>query len=419
MLNDLFVCGVNHHSVSTDVRGVFSLSSENQDNLYHFASANSAQALAILNTCNRTELYGIGDHRFIISRFCELNGITDELKQSIFVKQGREAVEHLFAVACGLDSKVIGDLEILGQVKDAFHSAKSYGLMNGYMERLANYCMQAAKEVRNNTLISNGTTSLAYSIVKYCKGIEFNQSPKVLLIGAGSFARNIAQNLTDYLPGYHLTITNRTFEKAQSLAIHYKNVEAVPFVTLKQALKDNDIIISAIASPEKHLIGPEDASCLKGKLLMDLSVPVSMHPDIGEYANLLGIDELSTVVNDTIESRKSQIPVAREIIEKNMKIFFEWSEFHQNSESLKQWKQSLYAKVAQCPFLSLLPEQTVNKYVNKSMSLFALHIKNNQEVPADKTLILNEFLKIYHEAQFQSLENTTLRASSGTNEENH
>lgn len=405
MITDCFVFGVNHHSTETDIRGRFSLSSDNQALFYEKAADKNIKSLAILNTCNRTEVIGVGNVDDALNLFFEINQLEQPLHNKVFVKQGKPAIEHVFNVASGLDSKVIGDLEILGQVKDAFHKSKKHGLLNGYLERMANNCVQAAKEVRHNTQISNGTTSLAYSIVKFFKGVDFPKSPKILLIGAGSFAKNITHNVIDYMHHAQLFITNRTDSRAEELAQHFHTITAVPFSEWRSRLHEFDIVISAVTSPQNYLITEQDAAQLGHTYLLDMSVPYSISPELKQHIGnrLLTIDELSQMVNNTIEARKSEIPVAKQILDKNLQLFYEWSEFYQNSDSLKSWKQSLYEKVGQCPFLSKLPSETVEKYVGKSMSEFALHIKNHKVPPADTQKALNEFLAIYHDTEIAAL----------------
>lgn len=405
MINDCFVFGVNHHSTDTDIRGRFSLSTDNQSLFYQKAVTSDIKSLAIVNTCNRTEVIGVGNVNSALNLFFEINRIESDLHNKIFIKQGKPAVEHVFNVASGLDSKVIGDLEILGQVKDAFHKSKSHGLLNGYMERMVNNCIQAAKEVRHTTQISNGTTSLAYSIVKFFKGVDLPKSTKILLIGAGSFSKNIAYNIIDYMPNAQLFITNRTDSRATDLAAHFDSVNTIPFTDWKTRLSEFDIVISAVSSPEHFMIDVQDAAQLSNTYLLDMSVPYSINPELKQHIGnrLLTIDELSQMVNNTIEARKSEIPVAKEILDKNLQLFYEWSEFYQNSNHLKNWKQSLYEKVGQCPFLSKLPAETVNKYVGKSMSEFALHIKNHKVPPTDTQKALNEFLAIYHDTEIAAL----------------
>lgn len=404
MLSQCFLFGVNHHTVQTELRGQYSISPVNKELFYQKAAETNIKSLAIINTCNRTEIYGVGDAKQAIDLYCSINNLGTELRGNIFIKQDKQAIEHLFHVASGLDSKVIGDLEILGQVKDAFHQSKKHGMLNGYMERVANNCVQAAKEVRSSTQLSNGTTSLAYSIVKYFKEIKINENPKILIIGAGNFSKRIGQNVMDYMPSASLDITNRTASKAMELAGNL-GANSIEYSTWKSQLSQYDIVISAVSAPEKYLIDPTDVTNLPATYFLDMSVPYSFNPQIREHLNErhLTIDELAPIVNNSIESRKSDIPVAESILEKNLQLFYEWNEFTQNSESLKNWKNVLIEKVNKCPFLSQLPQETVDHYVKKSMGQFALYIRNHHHSPEDTTTMLNAFLAIYHKAEMTEL----------------
>jgi len=399
MLSDCFIFGVNHHVVETDRRGEFSISPENKELFYEKAISADFKSLTILNTCNRTEILGIGDPNSALDIYFSIVTPDSELKDKIFIKKGKDAIEHLFHVAAGLDSKVIGDLEILGQIKDAFRQSKKYGLLNGYFERVANNCMQVAKEIRNTTQISNGTTSLAYSVVKFLKESQVKSAPKILLIGAGSFAKHIGQNVVDYMPKAQLFITNRTDSRAIQLADQLQATQ-INFTDWKSDQNHFDIIVSAVTAPQNYLLSVEDAERLKNTYILDMSVPYSINPDLKKFDDIhfLTIDELSEIVNNTLEIRKSEIPLAKEIIDRNLQSLYQWSEFSRNTDLLKNWKKELYSKVAECPFLQKLPTDIVEWHVNKSISQFALYIKTNQEVPTDTTQFLNTFLNIYHQA---------------------
>ena len=196
MLSDLFIFGVNHKILNTEQRSRFSLSTEGITTLYQLAKENSISSLSIINTCNRTELLVVGDINKAKELYISAVGIDVLLEKKMFTLNGKEAVEHLFHLISGLDSKVIGDLEILGQVKNAFRIAKEEGLLNGYMEKLSNHALQVAKEIKYQTSISDGTTSVAYAVVKILKKQKAIQRKKILLIGAGNFGKQINKNIT-------------------------------------------------------------------------------------------------------------------------------------------------------------------------------------------------------------------------------
>lgn len=405
MTEECFVFGVNHHTACTEILGQFSLSQDNQNLFYEKAKILEIKSLAILNTCNRIEIIGLGNVNDALNIFFEITDINATLQRKIFIKRGHQAVEHIFKVAAGLESKVIGDVEILGQVKEAFYKSKKNGLLNGYLQRLANSSFQAAKEVRHCTQISDGTTSLAYAIIKLLKQNDFGKNPKILLIGAGSFAKTIAHNLTTYMVHTQLFITNRTDIRSVELASHFHEVTVVPFLEWHSRLVEFDIVISAISSPERYLIDEIDVEQLENTYLLDMSVPCSISPNLHQHIGnrLLTIEKLSQLVNNTLEERKSEIPVANQILDKHLQLFFEWSDFYKNTNSLKNWKQSLYERVEHCPFLRNTPVETVEKYVNKSMTQFALHLKNKKAPPADTQNVLNEFLAIYHDIEIAAL----------------
>jgi glutamyl-tRNA reductase len=405
MTEECFVFGVNHHMACTEVLGQFSLSQAKQNLFFEKVKNLEIKSLAILNTCNRVEIIGLGKVNDALNLFLEITGINETQQRKVFIKEGQLAVEHLFKVAAGLDSKVIGDLEILGQVKDAFYKAKNSGLLKGYLERMSNTCFQAAKEIRHCTHISDGTTSLAYAIIKLLKDKDIPKNPKILLIGAGSFAKTIMHNLTTYMHHAQLFITNRTDSRAIKLSDHFQNVKSIPFSDWRSRLGEFDIVISAVSSPEHFLINEVDVPQLKHTYLLDLSVPYSIDPRLRQYLGnrLINIEMLSQLINHTIKERKSDIPVAKQILDRHLQGLYKWSDFYKNTNSLRSWKQSLYERVEHCTFLRNVPSVTIEKYVNKSMSHFALHLKNNKVPPTDTQNVLNEFLAIYHEAEIAGL----------------
>ena len=399
MLSDLFIFGVNHKILNTEQRSRFSLSTEGITTLYQLAKENSILSLSIINTCNRTELLVVGDINKAKELYIRAVGIDVLLEKKMFTLNGKEAVEHLFHLISGLDSKVIGDLEILGQVKNAFRIAKEEGLLNGYMEKLSNHALQVAKEIKYQTSISDGTTSVAYAVVKVLKKQKAIQRKKILLIGAGNFGKQINKNITTYLPHSILFVTNRTDERARNLAETY-GANYIPFSDWKARLHEFDVVISAISEPDNFIIQVEDVANDTTKFFFDLSVPFSIDPKMSQKENVhfYTIDELSEIVNETIEKRKSNIPIAKEIIRRQLAEFIDWSAFHSNSHALREWKYMLQERVQECPFLKALPQATVNKYINKSTAELAKHIRKTNEFPKDKKAFLDIFLAVYHQS---------------------
>lgn len=258
---DVFSIGICHSKSSAYERSKYALTIEQQIRLYNLILPTKYASCFILNTCNRTEIYGIGKVDKVIEAYKEVLGEQDNIPQSINRKTGRDAIGHIIKVACGLDSQVIGDLEILGQFKSAFNFSKQNNVSNGYMERLVNTAIQAAKETRSKTKISSGTVSLSYAAIKYIKRQVQTHNINILVVGTGDFGKRIANNIKDYLPNATLTLSNRTASKAEELALKL-HCKTKPFKNLSEAIAENDVIISSVNDAKNYLINEKNThSC--------------------------------------------------------------------------------------------------------------------------------------------------------------
>lgn len=381
-----FVIGVNHDTADTATRSQFSVCEEVRNYIYAEAKEKmKIDSLLILNTCNRTEIAGIGDPQEVLRLYKSQKNITAEQEAAIFVKSGNEAIEHLFDVASGLNSKIIGDLEILGQFKQAFQESKSKELINGYFERLGNVCLQAAKEVKHNTALSSGTTSLSYAVVQCLRSIKARKMDRILIIGSGKIGSTTAKNIVEYLPNTNVYLTNRTDSKAQSLA---KKLDCgyIPFNEWRLSLSSFDVIVTAIDSTSEYLIQKSDIIGDKHQTIIDLSVPFVADPQCSESPNidLITIDELSEIINATLQKRSEEIGSVKQILKRHKEEFFQWSQFYAKSSSIRTWKSSLEAKIENCPFLSQLSPEDKAQYLNSNVAEFAKYIKKYNSVPDEE-----------------------------------
>ena len=164
---NLYNIGVSYKKADAHIRGKFSLSKENQINLLKEAKEQGVDGIFVLSTCNRTEITGFAEHPFqLIQLLCKYsNGTVEEFAQVSNVYKNQEAISHLFRMGTGLDSQILGDYEIVGQLRQAFKHAKIHKTTNAYFERLLNNVMQASKRVKNETKLSSGTTSVSYAAV--------------------------------------------------------------------------------------------------------------------------------------------------------------------------------------------------------------------------------------------------------------
>jgi glutamyl-tRNA reductase len=324
---NLVVAGVNFRKTTLEIRNKFALTTEHIKKIYTDSNTSYLADFFILSTCNRTEIYGIGQQPAQLLGLLNIyNGVSaDEVEAYSFVKTGDEAIKHLFRVAAGLDSQILGDYEIIGQLKNAFSLSKSYNRSSGLMEKLVNSSLQASRQIKSKTALSDGTTSVSYAVIQLLKQTVSHQIPlNICLLGLGKIGTLTLKNLRHYLPQHKITLVNRNESKAESAAGEYQ-VSYAPYINQQEVLNNADILIVATGA-DHAIITKEDVAPTPLKLIFDLSVPSNVSKGVQELSNvqLYNIDQLSQIVNTAVEARKSEIPVAESIIEEHFLEFKEW-----------------------------------------------------------------------------------------------
>lgn len=324
----LIVAGVSFRKTTLEIRNKFALTSEHVKRIYADNTGKYPKDFFILSTCNRTEIYCTGTTPDTLLNLLSENtsATAEEVREYAFVKTGDEAVKHLFRVAAGMDSQILGDYEIIGQLKNAFVLAKTYGCTSGYMEKLLNSALQSSRQVKSRTALSDGTTSVSYAVIQLLKeAIGTQDTPmNVCLMGLGKIGTLTLKNLKHYLPQHKVTVLNRNESKAESAADQF-DVDFAPFANQQDVFQNADVLIVATGA-EHAIISKKDLTNSKVKLIFDLSVPSNVHPDVKEIEDLqhYNIDELSVIVNQAIEARRSEIPVAENIIAEHLNEFRQW-----------------------------------------------------------------------------------------------
>ncbi|NII24063.1 glutamyl-tRNA reductase [Pseudoflavitalea sp. X16] len=353
-ISKFFIAGINYKKTDAAIRGQFAISDEQYASLLALAPSYGLHELFILSTCNRTEIYGFAEHAGqLISLLCtQTEGGQDTFTQLAYIKKGTEAIEHLFAVGAGLDSQILGDYEIVGQLKAAVKFAKEQDFIGTYLDRLVNGVLQASKAVKNQTAISDGTVSVSFAAVQYIKQ-QFNNltGKKILLLGIGKIGRSTCKNLVDYLDTTAITLINRTADKAAALAGEL-GLHHAPIEQLAGYIESSDIILVATnaAHPtilKSHLEGKTD------KLIIDLSIPYNVEMAAQDLPNvhLVNVDELSKLKDETLQKREAEIPKARVIIDEHMAEFMDWFEMRKHVPVLKAVKTKLQEIQAFPPYL--------------------------------------------------------------------
>jgi glutamyl-tRNA reductase len=400
-LSSVFVTGFSHHQLDITSRSLVNLDDKQQQLLFSEALKEGIQSLLILNTCNRTEIYGIGAVQKVSEIFCRVSPVSLPFYDLMFQKKGKQAIDHMLKVASGMDSKIIGDLEILGQFKKAIATSKEVGLWNGTMERITNHCLAAAKEIRTKTKITSGSVSASYVVVKKIKDHFGEQSISILLIGTGKFGSGIAKNIVQHLPNANLTTTNRTDEKSKDLSAAL-GMNHIEFSSYIDCINDFDVIITSVNADNGFLIDPsdlKDESCIKW--LVDMSVPFAINQNIKNQfptIKLLNLDQISEELQSTIETRKSELPIAEEILKKHKKDIIDRLNWNEKSEIVRKLKNKIIDLSNECPHLKSKNEPEKNSIVEKNIKNFAKHLKSNGLEGNNVEAIMEDFMKIHYTA---------------------
>ncbi len=343
-LSKFFVAGINYKKTDTTVRGMFAINDEQYANILNLAPVYNFDSLFIISTCNRTEIYGFADNACeLVELLCtQTTGNAATFTDLAYIKNGIDAVGHLFNVGAGLDSQILGDYEITGQLKQAVKFAKSHNFINCFLERLVNSVLQSSKQIRNQTALSSGTVSVSYAAVEYIKeNIKICTGKKILVVGIGKIGRNTCKNLVDYLGTKNITLINRSEEKAAELAAEL-GLQCAHVDQLAEHVDSSDIILVASNAAEPVILKSQ-LEYKSTKLIIDLSIPCNVEPTAAELLNitLVNVDTLSKINDETLLKRKMEIPKAKKIIDKNTSDFLNWYLMRKNAPALNAIKSKL------------------------------------------------------------------------------
>lgn len=343
-LSNFFIVGINYKKTDASLRGKYAINRDQYESLFKQAPAFEISEFFVLSTCNRTEIYGFAPDAVTLGRFIctQTEGDIDSFIEMAYIRKGQEAVEHLFEVAAGLDSQILGDYEIVGQIKTAVKVSKENGFLHSFMERMVNTVLQTSKKIKKETELSGGTVSVSFAAVQYVREkIKNAGSKNILLLGTGKIGKNTCKNLVDYLGAKNITLINRTEEKAISLALEL-GLNWASAGELDKEINKADIIFVATNSDTPVILG----SHLEGgtnKTIIDLSIPYNVETGAHALPNvtLVNVDELSRIKDETLQKRIAEIPKARAIIRTYVAEFVEWYNMRRHVPVLRAVKSTL------------------------------------------------------------------------------
>ena len=314
---NFYAIGLSYKKADAEVRGHFSLSETAKIAILKQARTKGIKSLLLVSTCNRTEIYGFAERPCIlIDMLCDnTKGTVEEFQNVAYVHKNNDAISHMFKVGSGLDSQILGDFEIIGQLKLGAKKSKNAGLLNSYLERLINSVIRASKRIKTETELSSGATSVSFASVQYImNNVKHISKKNILLFGTGKIGRNTCENLVKHTKNTHITLINRTKDKAEAVAGKF-NLLVKDYRNLQEEINISDIVIVATGAQDptvyKSLIQTK-----KPLLILDLSIPKNVNEDVRDLENitLVHLDDLAKITDETLEKRKAYIPAAETII---------------------------------------------------------------------------------------------------------
>ncbi len=343
--------GLNHKTSSIDVRDRAAMTPDKLTNTLHeLVGLENLEGVLILSTCNRTEFYLSPYHHTkesdLRKMLVDCTGITEDEAGAAYVLRDAKVVHHLFQVAAGLDSQLLGEVQVLGQVKDAYHTALEEGTTNVVLNKVFLRAIETGKHIRQDTMISRGAVSVASASVKMAERIFGDLAGRrVLLVGAGQTARLAAKYLTT--AGIdRWAVCNRTTENAQVVA-DLLGGRVAAFPPTIEDLAWADLIVTATSASEP-VIRLEQMKLAKKKrkgmqLLLDLAVPRDSEPDIRDLRDmyLYTVDDFQDLVKANLKARESEAERAEELIKTHVAEFTEWYMENRVAPTIQQLQETL------------------------------------------------------------------------------
>lgn len=395
---NFFIAGINYKKSDASVRGQFAVGSEQYAAILQAASVLGLDEIFVLSTCNRTEIYGFAHSpQQLVNLLCsQTAGDAETFTKSAYIKKGNNAVEHLFDVGAGLDSQILGDYEIVGQLKNAVKFAKEQGFVGAFTERLINCVLQSSKLIKNSTSLSGGTVSVSFAAVQYILNRVVDAAGKsILLLGVGKIGRSTCKNLVDYLGTKNITLINRSTEKATVLA-NELSLRHSAIENLAEEVAKADIILVATNAAQPVILA-EHVEGKGQKLIIDLSIPYNVceSAQILPNVQVINVDALSKIKDDTLKMRLAEVPKAKGIISEIMIEFTAWCDMRRHVPLLRDLKvklkelhaHPLYVQTTSCP-------QKLDVKIQRVLNDTAGKIKVQNSRGCQYLAALNEFINV-------------------------
>jgi glutamyl-tRNA reductase len=395
--------GVSYVKADAKTRGKYSLSKEHQNALLVMAKEKNFEGVFVLSTCNRTEISGFAEHPYqLIQLLCHFSeGTVEEFATFSNVYKNQEAIHHLFRIGTGLESQILGDYEIVGQLRQSFKMAKAQNTTNAYLERLLNCVMQASKKVKNETKLSSGTTSVSYAAVQYIiKNLPDYNSKNILVFGLGKMGKHTCKNLAEYTQNKTVCLINRTAEKAAEFVKDHVSIRKAIIEDLSEEIEKSDVLIVSTGA-SKPTITKEQISKNKKLLILDLSMPENVDKDVTdlEGISLVNVDALSKITDETLAVRLQEVPTAEAIIEIHKMEFNDWLNHRRFTPAIAALKKSLetikkdeinFQKKKISNFDEAQAEILTARFIQKITTQFVKHLKEEETSVAQSLQVIQK-----------------------------
>ena len=383
------VIGVSYKTADIELRSRFSLNETQLHGLFLEAKDAKLRNLLVINTCNRTEIYAwTSTAETLIELLCKHTGTSRNLFDIIgYTHSDSDGFHHLFRVGTGLESQILGDFEIIGQIKKSFYHSKKMTLAHGLLERITNAVIQASKRIKTETEISSGATSVAFASVQYIlKNVIDISKKNIVLFGTGKIGANTCENLVKHTQNDHIVLINRTQEKAEKIARKFP-VIVKPFGSLTTAIHDADVLIVATGA-QNPTVNLDLIHNNKPLLILDLSIPRNVSPEVNNHplVKVIHLDELSQITDATFEKRQKHIPKAEKILKEVEDEFFIWLEHRKYVPTLKAFKEKIVLSDNMDNEITSLVD--TDQIIQKITGQIAAYLRTNPEKAEETVAVL-------------------------------
>lgn len=403
-LSSFKVISINYKSSDVKLRGRYAIFSDVVPEMAALMVEKGIMGFCI-STCNRSEFYAsaisVEEMAGFYCRFCD--GDKEEMLANIVVLKGEKAVNHLFRLSAGLESQIIGDFEVIGQIRKWYGQFKKHGIRDSGLDRLVQTAQKISKKIKTETSLSSGATSVSFAAANYLlTNVEDLANKDILLFGIGKIGQNTCENLIKHIEPEHIYLVNRTEEKALKLAKKF-SLKTRPIEDLVELLNKVDVVIVATGAG-KFLITPDLVKEGKKLTILDLSIPENVDPELAkrEQIDYQNIDEISKLIHLAVEKRKAEVPKAETIVRLNLWEYLDWIKARQYIPKILDFKAKLESiRDLEIKEISkknvVLDENDVllaNKIIDKMSNYLAFFLKENENKAEKAYDLMDEIFMI-------------------------